>query len=83
METDRQSDSVRDTVSSEQAIVAKVVKNARRSYGGRIDDVTLVDWARKAVADLLKEPVKVTNFVPVLAMRAVDAEAAERTKSED
>jgi hypothetical protein len=59
------------------AVIARVTRDASRIYGDTIEEATLAAWAEVAVADLWGESVKVTTFLPVLAMRQISLRAAE------
>ncbi|CAN5535743.1 hypothetical protein BH23CHL5_BH23CHL5_15510 [soil metagenome] len=63
-----------------ETVVARVVRDASRTYGASIDETTLTSWAEIAVADLWSDSIKVTTFLPLLAMREVSALAAEVVK---
>jgi hypothetical protein len=52
-----------------ETVVARVVRDASRAYGDQVDESTLAVMAESVVADLWGESVKVTSFLPVLAMR--------------
>jgi hypothetical protein len=60
-----------------EAVIARVTRDARRVYGDTIEEATLAAWAEVAVADLWGESVKVTTFLPILAMRQISLRAAE------
>ncbi len=49
----------------------RVLKDARRTYGDEIEVEQLQMYAEAAVADLWRDSIKVTSFVPVLAMRLI------------
>ena len=59
-----------------ETVVARVVRDASRTFGASIDETTLTSWAELAVADLWSDSIKGTSFLPVLAMREVSALAA-------
>jgi hypothetical protein len=59
-----------ESVRTPAAMTARVLADARRSFNG-IDDAVLEQFAREAVAELCGDSIKVTTFVPVLAMRRV------------
>ncbi len=63
-----------------ETVVARVVRDASRTFGASIDETTLTLWAETAVAALWSDSIKVTSFLPVLAMRQVSAQAAEVVK---
>ena len=52
-------------------MTARVLNDAKRAYGGFSDQAYLERCARDAVAEIWGESIKVTTFVPVLAMRLV------------
>jgi hypothetical protein len=62
-----QSESVRTPAS----MTARVLADAKRTYDGVVDDAVLERFAREAVDELCGDSIKVTTFVPVLAMRRV------------
>jgi hypothetical protein len=60
----------------------RVVADAKRLYGSLVNDVVLEQRAREAMAEIWTDSIKVTHFVPVLALRRVRemlAEAGEFT----
>jgi len=56
---------------SAQVITARVMSECRRTYGATIDDSTLQSWVNSVLGTLLNEQTRVTQFVPVLAMRDI------------
>jgi len=52
-------------------VTARVVDDAKRRYGQLADDVVLERMATEAVSRVWTESIRVTSFVPVLAMRHV------------
>lgn len=56
---------------SPAAITARVLADAKRAYGHLADEDVVERCAREAVEEILSDAVKVTTFVPVLAMRRV------------
>lgn len=54
-----------------QAINARVLAESRRTYGALVDDSTIQAWVSSALSSLLDEQTRVTQFIPVLAMRAI------------
>ncbi len=54
-----------------QMISARVLAECRKTYGSTIDDTTLELWVTSVVSSLLDERTRVTQFVPVLAMRDI------------
>jgi hypothetical protein len=62
----------------------RVVADAKRLYGGLASDVVLEQRAIAATAEIWTDSIKVTHFVPVLALRRVRemlAEAGELASS--
>lgn len=55
----------------------RVVADAKRLYGGLVSDVVLEQRAIEATAEVWTDPIKVTHFVPVLALRRVREMLAE------
>jgi len=55
----------------------RVVADAKRLYGGFVNDVVLEQRAREATAEIWTDSIKVTHFVPVLALRRVREKLAE------
>ena len=55
----------------------RVVADAKRLYGGLVNDVVLEQRAREATAEMWSDSIKVTHFVPVLALRRVREKLAE------
>ena len=53
------------------AITARVVSDARRLFRDVADDALLERCARQTVAELWSGSIRVTRFVPVLALREV------------
>ena len=49
----------------------RVVADAMRLYGSLVNDVVLEQHAREATAEIWTDSIKVTHFVPVLALRRV------------
>ncbi len=54
-----------------QAISARVLAECRRTYGTVADDSTIQSWVSLALNGLLTNETRVTQFVPVLAMREI------------
>lgn len=52
-------------------MAVRVLKDARRAYGDKVEAEQLQLYAEAAVADLWRDSIKVTTFVPVLAMRLI------------
>jgi hypothetical protein len=55
----------------------RVVADAKRLYGSLVNDVVLEQRAREATAEIWTDSIKVTHFVPVLALRRVREQLAE------
>ena len=53
------------------AMTARVYADAERAFGGQATAVVLERCARDAVADLWVEGIRITTYVPVLALRHV------------
>lgn len=62
-------------IMTQEAITARVTRDASRLYGDTIAEETLAVWASSAVAELWGDAVKVTAFLPVLALRMVSNRA--------
>jgi hypothetical protein len=52
-------------------MTARVLADAKRAFGGKADEAILERFAKDAVDELCRGSIKVTTFVPVLAMRRV------------
>lgn len=63
--------SVTGSSKTAQSIATRLLAECRRTYGPAIDDSTLQAWVTSALASLLNEQTRVTQFVPVLAMRDI------------
>jgi hypothetical protein len=59
-----------------QAITARVLAESRRTYGALVDDITLQSWVTSTLSVLLTEQTRVTQFVPLLAMRDIRERAS-------
>jgi hypothetical protein len=56
----------------DRALMAdRVVADAKRLYGSLVNDVVLEQHAREATAEIWTDSIRVTHFVPVLALRRV------------
>lgn len=62
-----------------QSISARVLAECRQTYGATIDDNTLQLWVTTTVSALLTDQTRVTQFVPLLAMRAIRERASHYT----
>lgn len=60
-----------DSLKSMSAVTARVVIDAKRTFGTVADEEFIERCARDAVEELWRDSVKVTSFVPVLAMRRI------------
>jgi len=59
-----------------QTITARVLAECRKTYGSTIDDHTLEVWVDAVVSSLLDDQTRVTQFVPLLAMRDIRERAS-------
>lgn len=60
-----------ESLKSAEAVTRRVVNEARRAFEGIVDEPALEEAARLAVTELWRDSIKVTTFVPVLAMRRI------------
>jgi hypothetical protein len=60
-----------ESVRTPAAMTARVLADAKRAFGGKADEAVLERFAKDAVDELCHGSIKVTTFVPVLAMRRV------------
>jgi hypothetical protein len=60
-----------ESVRTPAAMTARVFADAKRAFSDLADDAILARFAQDAVNELCRESIKVTTFVPVLAMRRV------------
>jgi len=65
-----------------QTISARVLAECRRTYGSVADDSTIQAWVSAALSSLLTEQTRVTQFVPVLAMRDIRERASIHSSTE-
>ena len=65
-----------------QTISARVLAECRRTYGTMVDDSTIQVWVSSALSTLLTEQTRVTQFVPVLAMRDIHERASSYVSPE-
>ncbi len=65
-----------------QTISARLLSECRRTYGSLVDDITIQVWVSSALSTLLTEQTRVTQFVPVLAMRDIRERASRYVSSE-
>jgi|GEM_PF-3550989 len=63
---------------TEDAVTRRVVIEAKRAYESVVDVEFLEHCAERAVKELWRDSIKVTTFVPVLAMRRVRESVDER-----
>ena len=61
----------KDALKTEDAVTRRIVIDAKRAFDGVADEAFLEDVAHKAVRELWRDSIKVTTFVPVLAMRRI------------
>jgi hypothetical protein len=60
-------------------MAVRVLKDARRAYGDKVEVEQLQMYAEAAVAVLWRDSIKVTTFVPVLALRLIRDMLENRT----
>jgi hypothetical protein len=60
-----------ESVRTPAAMTARVFADAKRAFGARTDEAVLERFAKDAVDELCRDSIKVTTFIPVLAMRRV------------
>lgn len=69
-----------DSLRTADAATRRITIDAKRAFDGVADEAVLEQLARDAVEELWQDSIKVTTFVPVLAMRrireVVDAQEA-------
>lgn len=70
-----------ETMKSEDAVTRRVIIEAKRTYESVADEEFLEQCAMHAVKELWQDSIKVTTFVPVLAMRRV-RESVDQQKGE-
>lgn len=70
-----------DGTISAETVALRLVTDAKRDYGADADDGFLEQCARDAVRDVWHDSVKVTTFVPVLAMRRMREIVSSRTET--
>jgi hypothetical protein len=61
----------KDSLKSEDAVTRRLVIEAQRAFDGKADAAFLENAAQAAVRELWQDSIKVTTFVPVLAMRRI------------
>jgi hypothetical protein len=69
-----------DSLKTPEAVTKRITIEARRVFEGQAGDAQLEGFARDAVTEIWGDSIKVTTFVPVLAMRRV-RELVEREQS--
>lgn len=62
---------LREATKSPAAMTARVAADAKRAFSSRADDVVIDTYVRQAVNEFALETVRVSTFVPVLALRRV------------
>jgi len=67
-----------ESMKTEDAVTRRVVIDAKRVFDGKADDAFLERCATSAVRELWRNAIKVTTFVPVLAMRRIRESVDER-----
>ena len=60
-----------ESLKTPEALARRVVIEARRAFDGVADQTEIERCAHAAVSELWGESIKVTSFVPVLAMRRI------------
>jgi hypothetical protein len=60
-----------ESVRTPAAMTARVFADAKRAFSGLADEAMLERFAGDAIDELCRGSIKVTTFVPVLAMRRV------------
>jgi hypothetical protein len=60
-----------ESLRSADAVARKLVIDAKRNFEGLADEAFLEKCARDAVDELWHDSIRVTTFVPVLAMRRI------------
>lgn len=61
----------RESTRTPASMADRVAADAKRAFSNRVDQVVIDRYVQQAVGELSLETVKVTTFVPVLAMRRV------------
>lgn len=72
----------REAAVTPATMVSRVLKDARRTYGEAVDSSDLERYAEAAVADLWRDSIRVTTFVPVLALRQIREMLEDRSPVE-
>ncbi|MDQ3693705.1 MAG: hypothetical protein M3464_08760 [Chloroflexota bacterium] len=60
-----------DAAPTPATMATRVLKDARRAFGDEVHPSDLERYATEAVTGLWRDSIKVTSFVPVLAMRQI------------
>lgn len=60
-----------ESLKSEDAMTRRIVIDAKRAFDGAADESLLETAAQEAVRALWQDSIKVTTFIPVLAMRRI------------
>ena len=60
-----------NAVATPASMATRVLKDARRAFGDTVEPAELERCAEAAVADLWRDSIKVTTFIPVLALRQI------------
>jgi len=63
-------------VATLESVTERVISDANKVFGDTIAQETLADWASTAVAELWGDSIKVSSFVPLLAMRKISSQVA-------
>lgn len=61
----------KDAAGTAAAMTARVLTDAKRAFGDQVEDPLLERYAQEAVASLWQDSIRVTTFVPVLALREI------------
>jgi hypothetical protein len=72
----------RDAVPTPASMATRVLRDARRTFGDDVSPSDLERYATAAVADLWRDSIKVTTFIPVLALRQIREMLENRSSSE-
>lgn len=72
-----------DAATTPAAMAERVLKDARRAWGDAVEPPLLERYAEQAVADLWRDTIKVTTFLPVLALRQVRDMLDQRERDPD
>jgi hypothetical protein len=61
----------KDAAGTADAMTARVLTDAKRAFGDEVEAPLLERYARDAVTSLWRDSIRVTTFVPVLALREI------------